>query len=314
MMDRCWHRGDFFRTEARVRMFSGCYTALVTPFQDQAPDLAAFAALIEWQIAAGIDGIVPCGTTGEAATLTEAEHIALIACAVATARGRVPVLAGAGGADTRKVIGLLKEAKRLGAHGGLVVTPYYNRPGQAGLRAHYLAAADAVELPLLLYNVPSRTGIDMTVDTIAALSTHPNIVGVKEATGDLGRVAFLRAQCGAEFRLVSGDDSSALGFIAHGGDGVISVTSNVAPAEMAAMCGRAAAGDFAAARAVNQRLAPLHRALLSDASPAPAKFALASLGRMSGELRLPLVAAHERARADISAALHLLQGGGAEPA
>lgn len=295
-------------------MFSGCYTAIVTPFRDGAPDLDAFARLIEWQIAEGVDGLVPCGTTGEAATLTEAEHIALIARAISTARGRVPVLAGAGGADTRKVIGLLREAKILGAHGGLVVTPFYNRPGQAGLLAHYRAAADSVELPIVLYNVPTRTGIDMSVETVAELAAHPNIVGIKEATGDLGRVAWLRDRCSPEFRLISGDDSSALGFFAHGGDGVISVTSNVAPGEMARMCQLAAKGDFVAARAVNQRLAPLHRALFADASPAPAKFALAEMGRINAELRLPLVDAHARARAEISAALLRLNDGGAEKA
>lgn len=292
-------------------MFRHCISALVTPFKNGELDIDALSALVEWQIQAGIGGLVACGTTGESAALSEAEHCQIVEQIIRATRGRVPILAGAGAADTRKSIRLARHAKQVGAHGILVVTPYYNRPSAAGLEAHYGAIADAVEIPLILYNVPGRTGVDLTLTTIAKLAKHPNIMGIKDASADLSRVSPMRAECGPEFRLISGDDHSALGYIAHGGEGVISVTANVAPHEMSRMIGLAIQGDFAAARSANDRLAPLHKALFADASPAPAKYALAQMGHLRDELRLPLVQARQEARQQVDAALQFLAPGSA---
>ena len=284
-------------------LFKGVITALITPLRDGNVDEAAFEALLERQIAAGVHGVVPVGTTGESATLTTEEHKALVERCVALARGRVRVIAGAGATATGKAIELVRHAKTVGADGALVVTPYYNRPSQEGLRAHFEAIAEAVQLPVLLYNVPGRTGVDLADATVAALAAHPNIVGIKDATGDMGRVSWMRANISGQFDLISGDDASFLGYVAHGGVGVISVTSNVAPEAMVALWNALQAGDLALARSWQDRLIGLHRALFLDASPSPAKYALSRMGLCSETVRLPLVPTRAEARPLVEAAM-----------
>ena len=269
-------------------LFKGVITALITPLRDGKVDEAAFTQLLERQIAAGIHGVVPMGTTGESASLTADEHRRVVELCVQVAAGRVRVIAGAGSSATDKAIELARFAKTVGADGALIVTPYYNRPSQAGLAQHFEAIAGAVQLPFLLYNVPGRTGVDLSNETVARLAAHPNIVGVKDATGDLGRVSWMRANIGGQFDLISGDDPSYLGYHAQGGVGVISVTSNVAPEAMVALHEAAAAGDYATARDWQDRLIGLHKALFLDNSPAPTKYALSRLGLCSEEIRLPL--------------------------
>jgi 4-hydroxy-tetrahydrodipicolinate synthase len=283
--------------------FRGCLTALVTPFRDGKLDEPAFRALAERQIAAGVDGLVPVGTTGETATLSHHEHRRVVELCVEVAAGRVQVLAGAGSNATAEAIELVRHAKAVGADGALVVTPYYNRPSQEGLYRHFAAIADACDLPVVLYNVPSRTAVDMTNETVARLAQIPSIVGIKDATGDLTRESIMRLQCPDGFALLSGDDGSALGYVAHGGHGVISVTSNVAPGPMAQMITAARNGDLATALSLNDRLAFLHKALFLDASPAPAKFAMQHLGLCGDEVRLPLAPCAEGVRPAILEAL-----------
>lgn len=284
-------------------LFKGVITALITPLRDGNVDEAAFEALLERQIAAGVHGVVPVGTTGESATLTTEEHKALVERTVALARGRVRVIAGAGASATGKAIELVRHAKTVGADGALVVTPYYNRPSQAGLKAHFESIAEAVQLPVLLYNVPGRTGVDLADQTVAELSAHPNIVGIKDATGDMGRVSWMRANIAGQFDLISGDDASFLGYVAHGGVGVISVTSNVAPEAMVALWNALQAGDLALARSWQDRLIGLHRGLFIDSSPSPAKYALSKLGLCGEDVRLPLVPTRADARPVIDAAM-----------
>lgn len=272
-------------------MFRGAYTALITPLRHDRVDEVALVDLVEAQIAAGIHGLVPCGTTGEASTLSTAEHLRVVELVVHSARGRVPVLAGAGANDTRKAVELARACKQLGAAGTLQVTPYYTRPTQAGLVAHFTAVADQSELPVVVYNVPGRTGCDLLPETVAELARHPRIVGIKEATGDLNRAARLRELLPEHpgFALLSGDDFTVFPFLALGGHGVISVTSNVAPAWVADLCNAAAAGHWDRARAVHDRHYPLARALFTQPNPIPVKAAMALLGRCSPEMRLPLV-------------------------
>lgn len=269
-------------------LFKGVITALITPLRDGKVDEAAFTQLLERQIGTGIHGVVPMGTTGESASLTADEHKQVVELCVRAAAGRVRVIAGAGSSATDKAIDLVRFAKTVGADGALVVTPYYNRPSQAGLAQHFEAIAEAVQLPLLLYNVPGRTGVDLANETVARLAAHPNVVGIKDATGDLSRVSWMRANIGGQFDLISGDDPSYLGYHAQGGVGVISVSSNVAPEAMVAMHEAAAAGDYATARDWQDRLIGLHKALFLDNSPAPTKYALSRLGLCSEEMRLPL--------------------------
>ena len=283
--------------------FTGLIPALVTPFREGAVDEAAFRRLVERQVAAGADGLSPCGTTGETATLSHDEHKRVVELCVATAAGRLPVIAGCGSNCTEEAIDFLRHAKRVGADAGLVVAPYYNRPSQEGLYAHFAALNDAVQLPIVLYNVPSRTGCDLANDTVERLSRLPNIVGIKDATGDLARASLMRLSCGADFALLSGDDPSALGYVAHGGHGCISVTANVAPQACAAALHAALRGDFAAALAWQDRLIRLHKALFLDASPAPAKFALAELGLCGEAVRLPLTPCAEAVRPMVRAAM-----------
>ena len=281
-------------------LFKGVITALITPLRDGTVDEPALRALIERQIAAGVHGLVPMGTTGESATLTPEEHRRVC---VETVAGRVRVIAGAGSPSTAKSIEFVRHAKTVGADGALVVTPYYNRPSQAGLKAHFEAVADAVQLPILLYNVPGRTGVDLADDTTMTLAAHPNVVGIKDATGDLGRISRLRAELDEGFALISGDDPSFLGYLAHGGHGVISVTSNVAPEGMVALYDAVMSGDLESARLWQDRLIGLHKGLFADASPAPAKWALARLGLCSDEVRLPLTACSPAAQAVVEKAM-----------
>ena len=270
-------------------LFKGVITALITPFRDGKVDEAAFRLLLERQIEGGVDGVVPVGTTGESATVSADEHKRIVELCVEIAAGRVRVIAGAGASATDKAIDLVRHAKTVGADGALVVTPYYNRPSQAGMAAHFEAIAEAVQLPVLLYNVPGRTGVDLANETVARLAAHPNVVGIKDATGDLGRVSWMRANIvDRQFDLISGDDPSYLGYHAHGGVGVISVTSNVAPEAMVALHEASAAGDYATARDWQDRLIGLHKGLFLDNSPSPAKYALARRGLCSEAVRLPL--------------------------
>lgn len=269
-------------------LFKGVITALITPLRDGKVDEAAFATLLERQIAAGVHGVVPMGTTGESASLHPEEHQRVVELCVQIAAGRVRVIAGAGSSSTDKAIDLVRHAKTVGADGALVVTPYYNRPSQAGMATHFEAIAEAVQLPILLYNVPGRTGVDLANETVARLAAHPNIVGIKDATGDLGRVSWMRANIDGQFDLISGDDPSYLGYHAHGGVGVISVTSNVAPEGMVALHEAAQAGDYAGARQWQDRLIGLHKGLFLDNSPSPTKYALSRLQLCTEEVRLPL--------------------------
>jgi len=295
-------------------MFRGAYTALVTPFHHDRLDEPAISRLAEQQIAGGVHGLVPCGTTGEAPTLSTSEHLRVVELTVQAAAGRVPVLAGASSYDTRHAIELARACKQLGAAGTLQVTPYYNRPTQAGLVAHFTAIAEASELPVVLYNVPGRTGVDLLPETVATLAHHPLIVGIKEATGDMTRLARIRELLGDNdrFDLLSGDDFTLLPFLALGGHGVISVTSNVAPRWLAHLCNAAAAGQWDEARSWHYRQLPLCRALFAQPSPIPVKSAMALLGRCHPDMRLPLLAIDPQSR-DGQALADALQSLGLTP-
>lgn len=281
----------------------GSIPALVTPMRGGEIDLESFGRFVEWQIAEGSHGLVPVGTTGESPTLNHDEHHAVIARTVAVAAGRVPVIAGCGSNDTATAKAHLARAEAAGADAALLVVPYYNKPSQAGLLAHFTSLAEATKLPIILYNIPGRSVADLANDTIAALVKLPNIVGIKDATGNLGRVSAQRAACGADFIQLSGNDDMALGFNALGGIGAISVTANVAPRLCAQMQSAMRDGNYAEALAINDRLWPLHDALFSDASPGPTKYALARLGHMAPDVRLPIVAPSETSRAAVDAAL-----------
>jgi 4-hydroxy-tetrahydrodipicolinate synthase len=284
-------------------LFKGVLPALVTPFRDGAVDEDAFVRLVERQIAGGVHGLVPVGTTGESATLSHDEHRRVVELCVATAAGRVPVVAGAGSNATDEAIELVRHAKTVGAAAALVVTPYYNRPSQEGLYAHYTAINEAVQLPVLVYNVPSRTAVDISNDTLARLAKLPNIVGIKDATGDLARASSQRLICGEGWVMLSGNDDSALGYMAHGGHGCISVTANVAPEQCATFYNDVMSGQWAGALYGQDRLIRLHKALFTDASPSPTKFALAHLGLCAEDVRLPIVRASEASRKEVLAAM-----------
>lgn len=280
-------------------LFRGVLPALVTPFRNGALDEDAFVSLVERQIAGGVHGLVPVGTTGETATLSHAEHRRVVELCVQTAKGRVPVIAGAGSNSTAEAIELVQHAKQVGADAALVVTPYYNRPSQEGLYAHYAAINDAVQLPVLVYNVPARTSVDIAHSTLVRLSKLPNIVGVKDASGDLGRASLQRVDCGEDWVLLSGNDDQGLGYVAQGGHGCISVTCNVAPELVARMYDDALSGQWQDALYGQDRLIRLHKALFADASPSPAKFAMAQLGLCTEEVRLPIVGCSDAAKAEV---------------
>jgi 4-hydroxy-tetrahydrodipicolinate synthase len=283
--------------------FSGAMPALITPFRDGMVDEAAFAALVERQVASGVHGLVPTGTTGEAPALSADEQKRVIALCVEVAKGRVPIIAGTGSSDTAKTIEMTRHAKAVGADAALVVTPYYNRPSQEGLAAHFAAVADAVALPIILYNVPKRTGVDLLPETVAKLSRHPHIVGIKDASNELDRATRQRALCGEAFSLLSGEDGTAVGFNAMGGQGCISVTANVAPELCARLQACCLAGDFGSAHDIDLRLSALHRALFMEPSPAPAKYALSRLGLCREDVRLPLTAVSAATREALDAAM-----------
>lgn len=283
--------------------FRGSFTALATPFTDGRVDEKAFQAFCDWQIREGTAGLVPVGTTGESPTLSHAEHKRVVELAIEVAKGRAVVMAGAGSNSTEEAIDFGRHARAAGADAILVVCPYYNRPTQDGLFAHFTAIADAVDLPLFIYNIPGRSAVDMSVETMARLSKHPNIVGVKDATANLARVSEQRLACGPDFIQLSGEDATALGFNAHGGVGCISVTSNIAPRLCAEFQAATLSGDFVAALRLQDRLMPLHKALFTETSPAPVKAGLHHLGKMSGAVRLPLVPASAAARDGVRAAM-----------
>ena len=285
-------------------VFKGSIPALVTPFRNGKVDEKAFVALVERQITNGSHGLVPCGTTGEASTLSHEEHRHVVELCVKTAAGRVPVIAGAGSNSTEEAVSLLQHAKAVGAHAALVVNPYYNRPSQDGVYAHYKTLNEAVHLPIFLYNVPGRTGADLQPELIGRLSALPNVIGIKDASADLSRVARHTALCGKDFIQISGEDPTAVGFNAQGGVGCISVTANVAPKQVAAMQDATLKGDYATARKINDTLARLHRAMFLEPSPSPAKYALSLLGLCADETRLPVTpVSSEETKKEVAAAM-----------
>jgi len=269
-------------------MFTGSIVAIVTPFRNGRVDERALGDLIEFQIAAGTDGIVPCGTTGESATLSHTEHDRVVAFTVEAVRRRVPVIAGTGSNSTEEAVALTRHAKQAGADGALLITPYYNKPMQEGLFRHYKGVAEAVDLPIVLYNIPGRTGVNMSPPTVARLTSVRNIVAIKEGSGSLQQVSEILKACGDRMTVLSGDDALTLPMLAIGAKGVITVTANIAPAEMAAMLDAFAAGRLDEARRQHYKLFPLFTALFFETNPIPVKEALALMGKIDGELRLPL--------------------------
>lgn len=284
-------------------MFKGSMPALVTPFSNGALDLETLKHLVEWQISEGSTGLVPVGTTGESPTLTHDEHETVVAEVVKAAAGRVPVIAGAGSNNTVEAVRFVQFAAKIGADAALVVTPYYNKPTQKGLLAHYRALHDSADIPIIIYNIPSRSVIDMTPATMGELAQLPRVVGVKDATGDLARVSQQRASCGSDFCQLSGEDATALGFNAHGGVGCISVTANVAPKLCAEFQQATLAGDYAKALTYQDRLMPLHEAIFIEPGLVGAKYALSKLGLCSPEVRSPLTELDASTKAAIDAAM-----------
>ncbi len=283
--------------------FKGSITALVTPFAAGQFDEGAYRALVDWQIINGTHGLAPVGTTGESPTLSHAEHKQVVEVCVAEARGRVPVLAGAGSNNTQEAIDLARHAEKVGADGVLVVAPYYNKPSQEGLYRHFKAINDAIGIPIILYNIPPRSVVDISVDTMKRLFELKNIAGVKDATGNVARTALQRDALGADFIQLSGEDMTALAVLAHGGDGCISVTSNVAPRLCADFQEAGLKGDFKTALAIQDRLTRLHAALFVDPNPAGPKYALSLLGKIANELRLPMLPASPAAQDAVAAAM-----------
>ena len=283
--------------------FRGSFTALVTPFSNGSVDEQAFRGLIDWQIAEGTDGLVPAGTTGESPTLSHDEHRQVVEWCVEQARGRVPVIAGAGSNSTGEAVELAQHAQACGATAVLVVTPYYNKPTQEGLYQHFKAINDAIGIPIIIYNIPARSVIDMSVDTMKRLFELENIAGVKDATANVVRVSQQRAAMGTGFNQLSGEDATALGFMAHGGHGCISVTSNVAPRLCAEFQHACLNGDYATALSLQDKLMPLHSALFIETNPAPAKYALSVLGKCAETVRLPMVPVAEKTKSAVREAM-----------
>jgi 4-hydroxy-tetrahydrodipicolinate synthase len=284
-------------------MFTGCLTALVTPFAGGDVDRRALAELVELQIAGGVHGLVPCGSTGEAATLTHDEHIAIVQEVVRLARGRVPVIAGTGSNSTAEAIRLTRAAEDAGAAGALLISPYYNKPTQEGIYRHYAAVAEATRLPIIVYNIPGRTASNITVETMARLSRIPNVVGVKEASGSLAQVLETIAASGPDFAVYSGDDVLTLPIMAAGGKGVIAVTANLVPRDFAELAEVLLAGDLERGRSLMHRLLPLVQAMSLEVNPIPVKTALAIMGRCGEEFRLPLTCMSAPARAKLDRVL-----------
>ncbi len=286
-------------------MFTGSIPALVTPFTNGEVDKQALKDLVNWHIAEGSAGVVPVGTTGETPTLSHEEHRDVVRICVETAAGRIPVIAGAGSNSTREATSLTQFAQDIGADAALVVTPYYNKPTQRGLLAHYEGILESTDIPIIIYNIPGRSIVDMTPETMGALAKHKNIVGVKDATGDVSRVSHQRATCGEDFCQLSGEDASALGFNAHGGVGCISVTANVAPKLCAQFQAATLAGDYPTALAIQDKLLPLHTALFVEPGVAGAKYALSLLGKCSEDVRRPLTTLLDETKAQIKTAMHV---------
>jgi len=284
-------------------MIRGSLPALVTPFKNGELDLVTLKKLVDWHVAEGSHGLVPVGTTGESPTLSHAEHQRVIEEVVAAVAGRIPVIAGAGSNNTVEGISLMRHAEKVGAAAALVVTPYYNKPTQAGLIAHYTALHDCCQLPIVIYNIPGRSVVDMSPETMGTLAKLPRIIGVKDATGKIERVSQQRASCGKDFIQLSGEDATALGFNAHGGVGCISVTANVAPRLCAEFQAATLAGDYAKALAYQDKLMPLHEAIFIEPGLVGAKYALSVLGLCSEEVRLPLVGLTDGTKAKIKAAM-----------
>jgi 4-hydroxy-tetrahydrodipicolinate synthase len=283
--------------------FRGSFTALVTPFSNGALDEKGFRGLVDWQVAEGTSGLVPVGTTGESPTLSHEEHRQVVRWCVEQARGRVPVIAGAGSNSTEEAIAFARHAQDCGADAVLVVTPYYNKPTQEGLYQHFKAVNDTIGIPIIIYNIPTRSVIDMSVETMKRLFELDHIAGVKDATANVMRVSQQRAAMGEDFNQLSGEDATALGFMAHGGHGCISVTSNVAPGLCAEFQGACLRGDYRAALKLQDKLMPLHTALFIETNPAPAKYALCVLGKCTDAVRLPMVAIAEKSKAAVRAAM-----------
>ena len=284
-------------------MFKGSFPALVTPFKNGALDLVTLKKLVEWHIAQGSNGLVPVGTTGESPTVSHAEHRQVVEEVINLVAGRIPVIAGAGSNNTAEGIELIRHAEKVGADAALVVTPYYNRPTQAGLIAHFTALHDCCNIPIIIYNIPGRSVVDMSPETMGVLAKLPRIIGVKDATGKIERVSMQRATCGADFIQLSGEDATALGFNAHGGVGCISVTANVAPKLCAALQAATLAGDFAKALGLQDKLMPLHEAIFIEPGLVGAKYGLSLLGLCEQEVRLPLVTLTDGTKAKIKAAM-----------
>jgi len=284
-------------------MFSGSMTALVTPFRKGEFDEQAYRDLIDWQIASGTDALVPCGTTGESATLSHEEHDKVVEVCIDAANGRVPVIAGAGSNSTREALRLTRHAREAGADGALLITPYYNKPTQQGLYQHYRHVAENVDIPIVMYNVPSRTGTNLLPETVARLAEIHNIVGVKEATADMNQASRIVQLCGDKVAVISGDDFTVLPLLAVGGKGVISVVTNVAPADMAALVDSFFDGNLEKAAEMHHRISPLAAAMFLETNPIPAKTALGMMGKIDPELRLPLVPMSDDARTKLEAAL-----------
>jgi 4-hydroxy-tetrahydrodipicolinate synthase len=284
-------------------MFKGSFTALITPFDNGSFDEDAFRKLVDHQINNGTHGLVPVGTTGESPTLSHDEHQRVVETCIQRAAGRVPVIAGAGSNSTAEAVELTKHAKAAGATAALVVTPYYNKPTQEGLYQHYKAINDAVDLPIIIYNIPARSVIDMSVVTMVRLFKLPNIAGVKDATASMVRVTQQRVEMGESFNQLSGEDATALGFMAHGGHGCISVTANVAPKLCSEFQNACLGGDFALARKLHDRLMPLHEALFVESNPVPVKYAASRLGLCKSDVRLPLAPLAEASRRVVDEAL-----------
>lgn len=284
-------------------MFHGSICALITPFRNGEVDERSFESFVAWQIEQGTHGVVPCGTTGESPTLSHAEHMRVTEICIGVAKGRVPVIAGTGSNSTEEAIALTRHAKEAGADAALVVTPYYNKPTQEGLYRHYEAINDAVDLPIIIYNIPGRCVVDMSIDTMARLAKLPNIIGVKDATADVSRVTKQKLAAGEDFRQLSGEDVTQVGFLAQGGDGCISVTANVAPKDMSEMHEAWEAAALDKVQAINERLMPLHEALFCETSPGPVKYAASLLGKCAADVRLPLCEIAQSSKDRVTAAM-----------